>query len=199
MHTPEKWKMKSNQDIHRFINANGFAAIISDNLEASHLPLMLNSAEGDQGTLYGHFAKSNSHWKPLDGAKVLVIFSGPHAYISPTWYQKQPAVPTWNYSAVHVTGVIQLTDHETTIQALEQLVEKYEPSLEIAEDFKMKLAHGIVGFKINITSMQGKEKLGQHRSKEDQLGVSQALSTSADLESQLLHQYMRDKDIGIGN
>lgn len=198
MHIPEKWKINSNLEIHNFIKEYGFAAVISDDLEASHLPLLLKE-EGENGTLYGHFARTNHHWKLADGAKVLVIFSGPHSYISPTWYQTSPAVPTWNYSAVHATGIIQLTDSETTLKTLDETVKKYEPNLAIPKDFKSKLSKGIVGFKICIDSLQGKEKLGQHKSTEDQLGVASALSKADSLESQLLYEYMVNRGVGIGS
>ncbi|GLX85328.1 transcriptional regulator [Thalassotalea loyana] len=199
MHIPDKWKINSNAEIHNFIKEYGFAAVISNDLEASHLPLLLKENEGENGTLYGHFARTNHHWKAAVGAKVLVIFSGPHSYISPTWYQASQAVPTWNYSTVHAKGIIQLTDQETTLTILDETVKKYEPNLTISEDFKSKLSKGIVGFKINIESLQGKEKLGQHRSTEDQLGVTLALSKTESLESQLLYQYMVNRGIGIGS
>jgi transcriptional regulator len=198
MHLPEKWKMNSNIEIHSFIKEYSFAAVISDDLEVSHLPLLLKEQEGENGTLYGHFARTNYHWKLANGAKVLVIFSGPHSYISPTWYQNSPAVPTWNYSAVHATGIIRLTDPETTLKTLDETVKKYEPALTIPEAYKSKLSKGIVGFKICIDSLQGKEKLGQHRSTEDQLGVTSALSKAENLESQLLYQYMVNKNVGTG-
>ncbi len=191
--------MNSNQQMHSFIKEFSFAAIISHDLNASHLPLLLKEKEGENGTLYGHFARTNHHWKFADGAKVLVIFSGPHAYISPTWYKAAPAVPTWNYSAVHAKGVIQLTDLDTTLKALDETVKKYEANLTIPEGFKSKLSKGIVGFKINIESLQGKDKLGQHRSIEDQLGVTSALSKADNPESQLLYQYMVSKNLGTGS
>ncbi|MFM2478272.1 FMN-binding negative transcriptional regulator [Celerinatantimonas sp. MCCC 1A17872] len=198
MHIPEKWKIYSNTEMHNFIKEYSFAAVISNDLEASHLPLLLKENEGENGTLYGHFARTNHHWKAANGAKVLVIFSGPHSYISPTWYETSPAVPTWNYSTVHATGIIQLTDQETTLTTLDETVKKYDPNLTIPEGFKSKLSKGIVGFKINIESLQGKEKLGQHRSTEDQLGVTSALSKTESLQSQLLYQYMLNRGVGIG-
>ena len=199
MHVPEKLKINSNIELYRFIKEYGFAAVISDDLEASHLPLLLKEQEGENGTLYGHFARSNHHWKRADGAKVLAIFSGPHSYISPTWYQTSLAVPTWNYTAVHAKGIIRLTDPKTTLERLDETVKKYERTLAIPEDFKSKLSKGIVGFKICIDLLQGKEKLGQHRSTEDQLGVTSALSRADSLESQLLYQYMVNRGVGIGS
>ena len=199
MHIPDKWKMNSHEEIHEFIKNHGFAVVITSDLEASHLPLVFRPREGELGTLYGHFARTNPHWEKIDDTKVLVIFSGPHSYISPTWYETELAVPTWNYSAVHITGTLQLTDHDSTIKALDETVKKYEANLNIPEKFKSKLSKGIVGFKIKISSIQGKEKLGQHRSKADQQGVTSALSHSQNLESQQLYQYMMNKNKGTGS
>ncbi|MCL2912815.1 FMN-binding negative transcriptional regulator [Shewanella corallii] len=198
MHVPEKWQMNGTDEIHDFIRTHGFGALISPDFEASHLPLLLRADEGEQGVLYGHFARANRHWKTAVG-RVLVIFSGPHSYISPTWYKSSPAVPTWNYAAVHAVGVLELTDDATTMQMLDKTVSKYEPELEIPAEYKDKLSKGIVGFKITIETLQGNEKLGQHRSAADQAGVAQALCLSDSLESQQLCQYMRRREIGLGS
>ncbi|MGL6251979.1 MAG: FMN-binding negative transcriptional regulator, partial [Billgrantia desiderata] len=82
----------------------GFAVLVGADLQATHLPLTLERSEGELGSLYGHFARANPHWRALDGNRALAIFSGPHAYVSPSWYASRPAVPTWNYLAVHATG-----------------------------------------------------------------------------------------------
>ena len=200
MHTPTKWKMESTNKMHKFINEFGFASIISHDLNASHIPLFLESGEGEFGVLYGHFAKSNPHWETVVGTSVLVIFSGPHSYISPTWYAAQPAVPTWNYSAVHAYGTLELIDNDKTVNVLEQTVNKYEPKmLSIPDEYKIKMLNGIVGFKITITEIQGKDKLGQHRNRNDQLGVVAALSESENPEAKELLKYMQKNSIGIGN
>ena len=203
MHIPDKWNMGSLDKIHQFISEFGFATIISNDLEASHLPLISFPNEGSNGVLYGHFSKTNSHFKSINNSKVLVIFSGPHAYISPTSYDKKPAVPTWNYSAVHVSGIIEFTDDETTSSMLEALVSKYEPQLQsnnvIPDEFKDKLSKGITGFKITISQLEGKEKLGQHRSIEDQLGVTATLAKSVKTDEIELLKYMKSRNIGIGS
>lgn len=198
MYIPDKWKIKSVQALHGFIEQHSFASVITENLEASHLPLLLDSTQGKFGCLHGHFAKANVHWQLADKAKVLAIFSGPHAYISPTWYETQPAVPTWNYTAVHVRGTACLCDSKSTNSILDDLIAKYEPGLSIAEEFRAKLLTGIVGFKINIESIEGKEKLGQHRSNQDQLAVSSKLKEHKNFEEKLLYQYMLKRQLGTG-
>ncbi|AZG72350.1 FMN-binding negative transcriptional regulator [Shewanella livingstonensis] len=208
MHVPDKWDMSAqlfiHQFIHQFIQQYGFAAVITDDLDCSHLPLLLAPLEGQHGTLYGHFARTNPHWKQAEGATVLCIFNGPHAYISPTWYDSQPAVPTWNYSVVHAKGRLELLDDATTVQVLESTIEQYEPSLLdnggfIPQGYQDKLAKGIVGFKIVIDELQGKQKLGQHRHQRDQQGVAQGLSQSTRTDEKQLLDYMVRHNIGLGN
>ncbi|GAA0788683.1 MULTISPECIES: FMN-binding negative transcriptional regulator [Pseudomonadati] len=207
MYVPEKWKMEATSDIQQFIQQHGFAMIVSSDLEASHLPLILEPNTAKQGVLYGHFARSNPHWKNIVGRSVLCVFNGPHAYISPTWYDAYPAVPTWNYITVHAKGVVELTDEATTLKMLNATISKYEPSLLEATDesegfipkaFEEKLAKGIVGFKIVINELQAKQKLGQHRSNADQQGVANGLANSTDLDAQQLFNYMKANNIGIG-
>ncbi|MEH6465623.1 MAG: FMN-binding negative transcriptional regulator [Shewanella psychromarinicola] len=204
MQVPDKWDMGSKESIHQFIRQYGFASVVSTDLDGSHLPLLLVSSEGEDGTLYGHFARSNSHWKNIANTKVLCIFNGPHAYISPTWYDSHPAVPTWNYSVVHAKGIIELTDDATTAQVLESTIQQYEPALLqsggfIPDDYQQKLAKGIVGFKIVIDELQGKQKLGQHRNQSDQQGVVKGLSLSNRTDEKQLLDYMISNNIGLGN
>jgi transcriptional regulator len=204
MHVPEKWVMESTHFIQQFIHQYGFAAVISTDLDCSHLPLLLAPTEGKYGTLYGHFARDNPHWKSIAGTRVLFVFRGPHAYISPTWYDLHPAVPTWNYSAVHAKGIIELIDDMTTAQVLESTIKQYEPSLLqsggfIPDHYQQKLAKGIVGFKIIIDELQGKQKLGQHRNQSDQQGVVRGLSLSNRADEKQLLAYMQHNNIGLGN
>ena len=130
----------------------------------------------------------------------MVIFTGPHAYISPSWYNSKPAVPTWNYAAVHAYGVASILSAQDTLNAIDQIVEKYEPQLLIERDIvtdqiKHKLLAGIVGFKITLTNIEGQLKLGQNRSHDDRAGIYRALSNSQDLQSLALAQYMKKLNI----
>ncbi len=202
MYIPIKMQMTPETEALNFINEFGFGVIVSNDLSASHLPFLLET-KNDKTILYTHFAKANNHWQILDGHECLVIFSGPHAYISPSWYAKHPAVPTWNYSAVHVKGNCHILDRNHTIEVVEKLVQKYEPQqLErrdiITESVVDKLSAAIVGLKIEVTHLEGKHKLGQHRSQDDQQGVYQALSMSKRLDDQQLAQYMKRNNLGTG-
>ncbi|KPZ71554.1 Protease synthase and sporulation protein PAI 2 [Shewanella sp. P1-14-1] len=201
MYIPKNLRINDLTSLHKFVADYGFAVITTADLTASHLPLLLKLDEGELGTLYGHMARANQHWKIADGQSVLTVFSGPHGYISPTWYESSPAVPTWNYAAVHVKGTVTLTDDETTLSILNDTIAKYEPSLLSSEthghdgfippDYKLKLAKAIVGFKVKIDSIEGKNKLGQHRSLADQKGVLAGLSESSRLDDQALLAYTK--------
>ncbi|PKG99259.1 FMN-binding negative transcriptional regulator [Paraglaciecola sp. MB-3u-78] len=203
MFTPNKFKMIDLSEQQQFIHEFGFGVIVSNvnGLSATHLPFVLQSNEGEQGVLYAHCAKANPLWKSIEGQNVLVIFTGPHAYISPSWYNTKPAVPTWNYTAVHAYGVASLLNPQDTLKTVDQVVEKYEPQLLVDRDIvtdtiKHKMLAGIVGFKIELRKLQGKLKLGQHRSKDDQAGVYKTLSSSGNSNDLALAKYMQKINIG---
>jgi len=204
MFTPTHFAMHGQAEQHQFIHDFAFGVLVSGSLSGTHLPFVLRENEGESGVLYTHCAKENPHWQELDNADVVVIFTGPHNYISPSWYAKGPAVPTWNYTAVHAYGRVSFLNDDETITALDEVVEKYEPGLLVSKDIltdrlKERLLPAIVGFKIEITRMEGQLKLGQQRTKADQLGVYQALAQSSRLEDLALAQYMKKIDIGLGN
>ncbi|NRA85556.1 MAG: FMN-binding negative transcriptional regulator [Gammaproteobacteria bacterium] len=204
MYTPNHIKMGDLSVTHDFIDEFSFGLIISSSLTGTHIPFVLHRNEGERGTLYTHCAKANSHWKELDQTEVLVVFTGPHSYISPSWYAQSPGVPTWNYTAVHAYGIVSLLNDNDTLDAVEEVVNKYEPELLIKRDiitdeFRDKLLSGIVGFKIEITKIEGKLKLGQQRKKEDQIGVHNALSNSNNLDKLALAKYMKKLNVGIGS
>ena len=200
---PKKWQMKQPEQPYDFIKQFPFATLVSQNFDASHLPLVLDYDKGEKGVLYGHFARSNHHWKEADKSPVLAIFNEPHAYISPTWYANKPAVPTWNYAVVHVEGRLNLLSTDATLACLEQMLLTFEPKLTrnksiIPDEYRDKLATAIVGFEIIIERIVGKQKLGQHRSPDDQRGVASQLKQSSRLQDQILYQYMKDINVGLG-
>ena len=109
MYIPGHFAQTDPATLAEFIDAHGFAVLVSTDESglpfATHLPLILDRQGGQHGTILGHMARANPHWQYADGKRVLAIFSGPHYYISPAWYRAEHVVPTWNYTAVHVTGV----------------------------------------------------------------------------------------------
>lgn len=203
MYIPHKMAMSDEDDTGRFIAANPFGLMVSPSLMATHLPFILDPQEGEKGALYGHVARANPQWKELACQRVLVVFSGPHAYISPRWYPPKEAVPTWNYAAVHCYGVVELLDAPATRAMMARMLDTFEPGLSgdatlMPEAYLSHQLQGIVGFKIELDDVQGKEKLGQHRSQEDQQGVFAVLSESNRSDDRQLAEYMRMRDTGTG-
>ncbi|WP_144394335.1 FMN-binding negative transcriptional regulator [Pleionea sediminis] len=202
MHLPSKWRIEELSVCYDFIKTYGFATLVTSDLNASQIPLVLDLS-ADKPALLGHVSAANEHARTLDNAQALAIFMGPHAYISPTWYESKPAVPTWNYSSVHVTGVTELLDSEATLKLVNKLIRQYEPSLLeqpeiLTSEYQKKLNKGIVGFRLTIESIEGKEKLGQHRSLADQRGVVSGLQNSISQEEQSLLRYMISRNLGLG-
>lgn len=177
------------------IERHGFAVLVGSDLQATHLPLLLERSEGELGTLYGHFARANPHWQTLADSRALAIFNGPHAYISPTWYAKRPAVPTWNYLAVHATGPLELLETAATRDLLERSLAHFEPalldSLTREPGYLERMQAGVVGFRLPIEALTGKAKLGRERSQADQAGVEEALAESRDPQARQLWRYMQ--------
>ncbi|MFP6711243.1 MAG: FMN-binding negative transcriptional regulator [Rhodospirillales bacterium] len=148
----------------------------------THLPFMLDENRGENGTLVSHMAKNNLHWQSFEKDKeVLVVFWGPHAYISPSWYEKHPSVPTWNYVTVHAYGTPKIIEDETAkMAAQKQLVETYEGvdgwKLEDQPDKYIRgMLTGIVSFEIPISRLEGKFKMSQNRHEDDIPGIIDGL------------------------
>lgn len=190
MYTPAHFQISDRSTLDAFMRQHSFATIVtqdSDLPHATHMPVLLDPERGPQGTLISHMARANPQWRHFaNGMEVLVIFTGPHAYISPAWYVTQPAVPTWNYTAVHAYGIPRLvTEHDRFAQMLNELIEFYEAERPhrwqgtLPDEFRDGLMRGIVGIEIEITRIEGKFKLSQNRP-EDTPGVIAALEASTD-------------------
>jgi transcriptional regulator len=151
---------------------------------ATHLPLVVRD-EGEHGVLEGHFAKANPHWRALAGRELLVVFSGPHSYVSPTLYAEPLSVPTWNYIAVHAYGTVELIEEESAKDALlKGLIAEHEPPFadhwrELPEGFRRSMLAGIVGFRIRIARIEGKFKISQNRPEIDRQNVRAAHSAGS--------------------
>ncbi|MED1508906.1 FMN-binding negative transcriptional regulator [Bacillus proteolyticus] len=173
MYIPKHFTIQDEETKYEMIEQNSFATLFSQHNGApyaTHLPLLLNS---ETLTLYGHFARPNEQWKDSGNQQVLAVFQGPHSYISPSWYETNKAVPTWNYVAVHVYGELEMVeDEQELIDSLQDLVHKYEDpkstySLkDVDPNYMEGLSRGIVGFKIKINKIEGKAKLSQNHSVE---------------------------------
>ncbi len=201
MYIPPAFRVEDASKLAAFIQKHSFATLITHDGTApfaSHLPTLFYPGVGSHGTLVSHMARSNPQWQHFaSGSEVLAIFHGPHCYISPSWYQTDLAVPTWNYATVHAYGVPTVfSEHERVVSLLEETTAAYEASFEqpwnrdLPREFRDKLIHGIVAFEIPIARIEGKFKLGQNRSAADIQGVFNALSHSADADSQAVAQMM---------
>lgn len=127
MYTPKHFKIEDEAKIYEFIEKYSFATLFSTHkgeTYATHLPLILKK---DENALYGHFARANGQWKDVENQSVLVVFRGPHCYISPSWYENKDAVPTWNYVSIHIYGKMDIIEDEKVIfDCLDEMVNKYE-------------------------------------------------------------------------
>jgi transcriptional regulator len=168
-------------------------------LFASHLPFLLDEDRGPLGTLIAHVARANPQREELaKGSNALVVFTGPHAYISPAWYETHPAVPTWNYCVVHAYGSARILDDGATQLYLARLAESFERSRDsawrvdaLAPDYRIKMMHGIVAFELEIRRLEGKAKLSQNRSAGDVSNVIAALETSNETIDRDLAHWMK--------
>jgi transcriptional regulator len=193
MYIPPFNRVEDRQSINAFIHAHGFATLItgkSGKIWASHLPVLFDE-EAD--VLRSHMARANEQWKHFEGAdEILCVFHGPHAYISPSWYEMQHTVPTWNYAVVHVYGRPSIVDQAQLKQIVLDTTAKYESSmpkpwtLPLSEQEMEGMLKGIVGFKIDIGRVEAKFKLGQNRSAADQEKILRNLQAAADEESRAL-------------
>lgn len=196
MYLPSAFRQDDLGQLHQQIAACRLATLVSQSgngLQATHLPLLLVEEEGEFGTLYGHLAKANPHWRELEmGGEALVICQGEDAYISPGWYPSKAehgkAVPTWNYIAVHAYGQAQIFDEpERLLHLVSRMSDRHEAGRaqpwsvdEAPREYIDSMLRAIVGFALPIRRLEGKWKLGQNRSAADQQGVRQALNDSLD-------------------
>lgn len=187
MYIPKHFQLNDEEMIYDFIKEYSFATLFSQhNGEpyATHLPLTLNKGEN---ALYGHFARPNEQWRDIGNQQVLVVFQGPHCYISPSWYETSMAVPTWNYVSIHIYGRLEVIENQKIIfDSLNDMVNKYEKPdssynlNEIDSRFIEGMTKGIVAFKINITKIEAKAKLSQNHPVERQQLVIKQLENSSE-------------------
>jgi transcriptional regulator len=203
MYVPASFAVSDEKTVDSFIERYEFATLTSSSstgLVASHIPIMLRRS-AEKAVLVGHVARANDQWRQFDGkAEALAIFHGPHAYVSPTWYATAPAVPTWNYAAVHVYGKPRAREEgDFTAAALRDLVARHEVSRakpwrpeDLARDFVEKLAKAIVAFEMPIDRIEGKFKLGQNRSQDDRVGMLEGLDAEKSPDAEALAAFIRE-------
>jgi transcriptional regulator len=201
MYVPASNDERDRGKLVELIEAHPFATLVTPTaaqLWISHVPLSVRR-DGDEIVLSGHVARANKHWRAFDGApKTTAIFHGPHAYVSPTWYANAPAVPTWNYAVVHVTGHARVLDDPATTEALvRDLTRRFETAPhgwsldDVPADLKDELVAAIVSFELRAETIEGKLKLGQNRSAADRAGAAAALEASGADVARALAEMMR--------
>jgi transcriptional regulator len=194
MYVPKVFALEDEIEIHRIMREHGFALLVTaagGSPVATHLPFLHDPEPEPHGTLLCHMARANPQWKDFarleaEGREALVVFQGPHGYVSPSWYAPGPAVPTWNYLAVHAYGTPRIIEDMAEIKAhQERLVDAYEagfaaPWSMAGQDDKYiaRMLRGIVAFEMPVTRLEAKAKLSQNKTEDDRRGVIAGLEES---------------------
>jgi len=188
MYSPSYNRVEDRKELLAFMRANNFPILVTGTggvLHASHLPITVHE-QGTQIVIDMHMAKNNPQWKEFLDDEVMVIFSGPHAYVSPRWYQDQERVPTWNYAAVHAYGVPEIiSKNEEKMKSQRRLIESIDPQWlpkhdALSQAYVDKMLDGIVNFAIPVARMETRWKLSQNRGREEMERIAAALDQSGD-------------------
>lgn len=208
MYIPPEFSMEKPEEILAFMQQYNFAVMISvsslnGKLLATHLPFIIDYDKNnihDSLVFSAHFAKANLQALPenLENQEVMIIFSEPHAYISPTLYQSYPNVPTWNYVAVHAYGQVKILDAEQTVELMEKTVAHFEPQKErfwddLPPNYRKNLLDELVAFKFYVTRVEAKKKISQNKSQIDQNNIIANLEKSEDENARKIGEMMQNK------
>jgi len=198
MYTPKHFQLSDEQEAISFMQRYSFATIVTatDNVPfATHIPFLVSKRD-DKIVLSSHFAKANPQAAEIIGKEILVIFTEPHAYISPKHYEQETNVPTWNYIAVHAYGKATiLSEGEQTANLLAQMISNYEADYltqwnNLPDEYKQRMMKGIVAFEIIVDDLQGKQKLSQNRTEVERKNIIEALGKSGDTIEAEIGKYM---------
>ncbi|MGB6940899.1 MAG: FMN-binding negative transcriptional regulator [Bryobacteraceae bacterium] len=200
MYLPRAFAVEDVPKLQDFMEEFNVATVVTQSageLTASHIPFLLDRGAEPYGVLRAHIAIRNPQLKDLQSAaQALVIFQGPHTYVSPSWYVNPENVPTWNYTVVHAYGTPTIGNKAALIELLKDLTRKQESSFEKPWDFDpgaawvQKLLMEIVAFEIKIERLEGKFKLNQNRKPEDRESVITTLSASEDPAQRVVASWM---------
>lgn len=202
MYNPKAFAVEDLSQLHQMMDDCRLAVLITQGeqgLQASHLPLLLDTQQGPNGRLYGHMARANPQWRDLEaGAEALVVFAGADAYVSPGFYPTKAehgkVVPTWNYVAVHAYGSAEVfSDAHRLRNLVSALTDRHETGRnqpwkidDAPAEYIDSMLKAIVGFALPIQRLEGKRKLSQNRSPADIAGVRNGLAASLDPQDQAL-------------
>ena len=188
MYSPAYNHLNDKSEALAFMRANNFPILVTGTggvLHASHLPVTVHE-NGPQIAIDLHMAKNNPQWKEFLDDEVMVLFAGPHAYISPRWYEEQERVPTWNYAAVHAYGVPGIiSDRKAKSESQRRLIESIDPQWlpkfdALRREYVDMMLEGIVNFSIPVARLETRWKLSQNRGRREQELIAAELERSAD-------------------
>ena len=194
MYAPSYNRLEDRAELLEFMRQNGFPVLVTGTggtLLASHLPAMIFE-DKNEIRLDMHMAKSNPQWKEFFDDEVMVVFSGPHAYVSPRWYLEKDRVPTWNYAAVHAYGVPKvIADRKLKYESQRRLVARLDPEWlprfdALRQEYVDNMLDGIVNFEIRVTRIETRWKLSQNRGRAEQDSIAAHLEGSADSSARAL-------------
>jgi transcriptional regulator len=197
MYSPTYNQLENRAELVEFMRANAFALLVTGTggtLHASHLPVRVHEAPL---LLDMHMARANPQWKEFFDDEVMVVFSGPHAYVSPRWYEEKERVPTWNYAAVHAYGVPKMVDDPARkLASQRELVETYDPQWlpkfdALRKEYVDNMLNGIVNFEIRVTRLDARWKLSQNRGRREQELIAAELDRSDDSTLRALAELTR--------
>ncbi|MEO8487100.1 MAG: FMN-binding negative transcriptional regulator [Betaproteobacteria bacterium] len=202
LYLPKPFEPATRTAAARLMHDHPFATLVTPSQPEpilSHVPLLLQPSSEPHGTLIGHVARANPHWKALAGVESIAVFHGPHAYVSPSWYE-DPAtmVPTWNYATVHAHGAIDVVDDAVeSRRILEALVHRFEAHRDAPWELSMTearvdaLVGAIVAFRMRIRRLDAKFKLSQNRTRDDRARVIAALEGDEHPDAAATARWMR--------
>jgi len=206
IYTPQQFSENDRGRLFRFMRQHSFATLISsagNEPSVAHVPLLVDEATS---LVRAHVARANPLWREFaPDREVLLIFHGPHHYVSPSWYATHPSVPTWNYAVVHASGFPQVIDGQSKddrvkiTSMLRELVDQNEATfsrpwpMELPADYLQQMIDGIVAFEIRVTRVTGKFKLSQNRPSTDRLNVIAALQESGNEDSIGVAHLMKER------
>ena len=188
MYSPPYNRNEDRAELAAFMRANSFAVLVTGTggaLHASHLPVRIQE-HGEKIVLDMHMAKNNPQWKEFFDDEVMVVFSGPHAYVSPRWYEEQERVPTWNYAAVHAYGVpVMVDDRKKKYESQRRLVADMDPQWlpkfdALGSTYIDRMLEGIVNFEVAVSRLETRWKLSQNRGRREMELIAGQLDRSGD-------------------
>jgi transcriptional regulator len=186
LYIPKPQLVNDRKFLHDFMDEFSFVDLVTagPEIRITHIPVILDRSAGKYGTIYGHISRQNPQSKAFTGQSAVIVFRGPQAYISPTWYARPGLVPTWDFAVVHASGKLKALTDKALDDELGKLIKKFEGPGS-AYDFakldpteKSRLMSGIIGFEMEVDLLEGKFKLSQDRSEADQKGILNKLATA---------------------